>query len=84
MQSTMPLSNIELSWVSDREVVLSVKNCPILQRARDLVRKTGVRIDPIELCETESKINKELTKEFGVDLTWKHRENGCTWTAKLK
>jgi len=84
MQSAMPLSNIELSWVSDREAVLGIKNCPILQRARELVKKTGVNVDPRELCETESKINKELTKESGVDLAWKHTENGCTYTAKLK
>jgi len=84
MQSAMPLSNIELSWVSDRELVLNIKNCPALQRGRELVKKTGVKVDPRELCEVESKINKELTKEFGVDLAWKQTENGCTWTAKLK
>ena len=84
MQSGMPLSNIELSWVSDREAVLSIKDCPILQRTRELAKKTGLDVDPREICEMESKINKEITKEFGVNLSWKHTENGCTWTAKLK
>ena len=84
MQRTLPLSNIGLSWVSDREAVVNIKNCPNLKKARELVKKTGVKVDPRELCEMESKINKELTKEFGVDVAWKHSENGCTWTAKLK
>ena len=84
MQSTMPLSNIELSWVSGRELVLSIKNCPNLKKAREFMKKTGLKVDPRELCEMESKINKELTKEFGIDMAWKQTENGCAWTAKLK
>lgn len=84
MQGMTPLSNIELSWVSDREAVVNVKNCPVLQKIKELVKKTGANVDPKEPCETESQINKEIVKEFGIDLAWEHTENGCRCTAKLK
>lgn len=38
-QVTMPLSNIELIRISDREVTMRSKNCPMLKKMRDLVKK---------------------------------------------
>lgn len=42
-QVTMPLSNIELIRISDREVTMRSKNCPMLKRMRDLVKKAASR-----------------------------------------
>jgi hypothetical protein len=84
IQRFIPLSNIELTMVSDREATVRIKNCPILRRQRDLVKKAGLDLDPKLLCEMDAKINAEVAKEFGVDLTLELEENGCVNTAKLK
>jgi len=75
---------MELTWISDREAVTRIKNCVALRKVRALVKKAGLDLDPKFMCEIEPKISKQIAKEFGVDLTWKLEENGCTVTAKLK
>ncbi len=57
-QTIEPLSNIELSWVSNREAVLRIKNCERLRRTRELVKKAGLNVDPKELCEIECQTLK--------------------------
>jgi len=84
IQRFIPLSNIELTMVSDREATVRIKNCPILRRQRDLVKKADLDLDPKFLCEMDAKINAEVAKEFGVDLTLELEENGCVTRAKLK
>jgi len=83
-QTWHPLSTIEVTNVSDREVAGGVKNCVLLKRMRDIVKKTGLEIDPKFLCEKDAKYFPKLFKEFGIDMTWKLEENGCRFTAKLK
>lgn len=83
-QEIEPLSNLELSWISDREAVLRVKNCKRLRRTRELVKKSGLNIDPTEPCEMECQTLKGISREFGVDVTWELEENGCRITGKLK
>ena len=47
MQQTMqPLSEIELSWVSDREVAMRFKNCEILRRSKGLAKKLVLILTP--------------------------------------
>ena len=84
IQRFIPLSNIELTMISDREATVRIKNCPVLRRQRDLVKKTGLDLDPRFICEMDAKINPEVAKEFGVDLTSELEENGCITTAKLR
>ena len=84
LQTRHPLSNIELTRVSNREAEVRVKNCVYLRRLRELVKKAGLDIDPKFICECDSKIIKEGGKEFGIDATVDLEENGCTMTAKLK
>jgi len=83
-QTWHPLSSLEVTKMSDREAVVRVKNCVLLKRMRDLVKKTGLDIDPKINCERDAKYFKELFKEFGVDVTWELEENGCRATAKMK
>jgi len=83
-QTSNPLSNIELTMVSDREAVIRTKNCVLLKKMRDVVKKAGLDIDPKFMCEDGSKTVPELLKEFGIDATMELEENGCITTAKLK
>lgn len=83
-QSTKPLSNIELTRVSDRETTMRIKNCPILKRTRDLVKKMGLDIDPKFICEKEVKISAEASKGFGIEVSMELEEDGCISTLKLK
>ena len=83
-QATNPLSNIEVTWVSDREAVIRTRDCVELQRMRDMVKKAGLDLDPKEICENDSRIMPEMFGEFGVGVTWELEENGCRATAKLK
>jgi len=83
-QTFLPLSNIEFTWVSDREATMRVKNCPILRRVGGIVKKAGLDLDPRFLCEMDAKILPEVAKEFGLALTFELEENGCKTKAKLK
>ena len=84
MQASLPLSNIEVNRVSDREVTMRIKGCPILKRTGELIKKAGLDVDPKELCQIEPKVMSEVAKDFGVDVSWRSEENGCLWTVKLK
>ena len=86
-QMEQPLSGLELSWVSDREAVVRMKNCEMLRRLRDVVKKAGLNIGPREVCKSEIAMHmspEHITKKFGMGLTCDLEENGCKWTFKLK
>jgi hypothetical protein len=83
-QTWHPLSTLELTQVSDRDAVIRIKNCVLLKKTRELVKKVGLDIDPKIICERDAKYFPELLKEFGADITWELEENGCRCTAKLK
>lgn len=84
MQRTHALSEMELTKVSDREAIVRIKNCPAVNRLRDVVEKTGLDIDPRFMCEIESYTLPEVIKEFGIDLVLELEENGCVFNAKIK
>ena len=83
-QTWHPLSSLEITKISDRDAVIRIKNCVLLKRTRELVKKVGLDIDPKIICERDAKYFPKLFKEFGVDATWELEENGCRCTAKLK
>ena len=86
-QMMQPLSDIEVSWVSDRGITMRLKNCEILKRSKDLVKKVGLNIDPKFYCEIDQyRHNSPLhpMQKFGIDLDCELEENGCKWTFKLK
>jgi hypothetical protein len=83
-QVTIPLSDIESTWVSDREAVIRFKNCPFRVRGKELVKKAGLDIDPKEICINDSKVMPKMFEEFGIEVTMELEENGCRATAKLK
>lgn len=75
---------MEVTYVSDREAVMSNKNCPVLKRMRDLAEKTDLDVYPKFICEYHRKYLPELLREFGIDVTCKLEENGCIFKGKLK
>ena len=77
-------SNLELSWISDREAIWKVKDCPFIKRYEDLIKKAGFDITPKFICENDMKFMSKVFKEYGVDLTYKIEENGCQTRIKLK
>ena len=86
-QMEQPLSDLELSWVTDREAVVRYKNCDFLRRLREVVKQAGFNIDPREVCRSEIAMHvspEHPTKKFGIDLACELEENGCKWTMKLK
>jgi hypothetical protein len=82
-QTWHPLSTLEVTDVSDRELILEVKNCVLLKRLRDIVNKTGLDIDPKFFCEKDVKYFSTLFKDYGVDVTINLEENGCKFLAKM-
>lgn len=83
-QSTNPLSNLEVTWVSDREALIRTRDCVELHKMRDMAKKAGLDLDPKEICENDSKIMPDMFEEFGVEVTIELEENGCVARAKLK
>ena len=83
-QKWLPFSNIELSWVSDHEAVIRMRNCPLIKVNEEIAKKAGLDIDPKFVCENDTKIFPKVFKEFGIDLTHEVEENGFRITVKLK
>jgi len=86
-QITQPSSGIEVSWVSDREAVMTYKDCEILKRTKDIVKKAGLDISPRFFCEMDQYRHTSPLhpmQKFGIDLSCKLEPNGCKWTFKLK
>ena len=86
-QVTEPLSNTELVSLSDREAVIKTKNSVMLKKYRDIIKKTGVKLDLKEYFELFPESGKEMIKEFGFDMimdTSHIEEDEMTSTIKLK
>ena len=88
MQQIMqPASEIEVSWISDREAEMRFKHCEILGRSREIVKKAGLDINSRFYCEIDQYRHTSPLhpmKKLGIDLSCKLEENGCKWTLKLK
>ena len=87
LQMDQPLSNLELSWVSDREATIEMKDCEFLKRMKKVVKKADFNIDPREVCKSEIAMHmspNHPSKNFGIEVNGDLKENGCKWTFKLK
>ena len=83
-QVMVPLSHIEVTWVSDREAAIRTRDCVELMKMRDMAKKAGLDLDPKEICENDSKIMPKMLEEFGIEAKFELEENGCRIRAKLK
>ena len=83
-QMWQPLSEIEVSLVSDREAVMRFKNCEMLRRSREIVKKAGLKIDPKFFCKMDLYRHAHPSHPLKEFMTCELEENGCKWTLKLK
>jgi len=83
-QKWLPFSCLEVSYISDREAIFKVKNCPLPKAYLELSKKTGLDITPKYICENDLRFIPKVFKMFGADLTSKIEENGCQTTIRLK
>lgn len=82
LQAFHSLSNIKVTWVSDREAKIKI-NCEFIEKMKNVVEKTGFDVDHRIWCKSEAYIYKELMKEFGLDVTLVPEFNGCQAIARL-
>ncbi len=65
---TEPLSNTEIVSLSDREAVIKTKNSVMLKKYRDIIKKTGLKLDLKEYWEVFNEAGKEMVEDFGFDM----------------
>jgi len=82
-QKFLPLANVELTWVSDTEATVSVKNCPLMRTNDEITKKAGVDVDCKFVCEKDTTIFPRIVKEFGMDMTHEVTEDGCRFTLNV-
>jgi len=78
------LSNTEIVSLSDREAVIKVKNSVVLKKYRDIMKKTGLKLDLKEYWELFNEAGKEMVDDFGFDMTSHIEEDDTTTIVKLK
>jgi len=86
-QVTEPLSNTEIVSLSDREAVIKTKNSVMLKKYRDIIKKTGLKLDLKEYFELYNEAGKEMAEDFGFDMamdTTHIEEDTTTIIIKLK
>ena len=83
LQAFHSLSNITVTWISDREVTVDI-NCDFIKKMKNVVDRTGLNVDPRIWCKSESYIYSEAMKELGLDVILFPDKNGCRTIVKLK
>lgn len=86
-QVTEPLSNMELVSLSDREAVIKTKNSIMLKKYRDVIKKTGLKLDLKEYLELGMEAGKGMFSELGFNMSSDLsliEEGEMTSTLKLK
>jgi len=83
-QVTEPLSNTEIVSLSDREAVIKTKNSVTLKKYKDILKKTGLKLDLKEYWELSNETGKEMMKDFGFEATSHIEEDTITSIIKLK
>lgn len=83
-QKWLPMANIELSWISDTEATMSIKNCPIMKINDEVAKKADLDIDSKFVCGKDTTIFPRIAKDFGMDMTHEITEDGCRVALKLK
>jgi hypothetical protein len=83
LQMYLPLKNVEVKQ-KDSEATIKVNNCPALKKMRGIVKKTGLKVDPTEMCRFEGRMFQELADDLGVNLISQAQKDGCKLTAIQK
>ena len=83
LQVLEPQSSIELVSLSDREAVIKQKNSVLVKKYRDIIKKTGLKLDFKEMLEITSKAWKEMLLDFGFEYDEHCEGDTITTTVKL-
>ena len=84
LQLFMPLTSIEVSFISDREAEIIVNNCQRRRRIIELVKKAKLDINPMSICTVDARTLPKVLKEFNLEVGIRHTRNGCIGTYRLK
>ena len=82
-QKWLPMANVELTWISDTEATISIKNCPLMKINDEMAKKAGLDIDSKFVCGKDTTIFPRIVREFGMDMTHEVTEDGCQLTLKI-
>lgn len=83
LQRYMPVSHIDLAWVSEKKAVLTITECPLLKNYKELIAAAGFQLDPKFVCDCDLKIYPIIAKELGIDLTYQLQNDGCQLIGSL-
>jgi hypothetical protein len=83
-QVNEPLSNTEIISFSDREAVIRYKDSLLLKKYRDVMKKTGLKLDLKEYWKLFQEQGKEMMKDFGFDMIPQIEGESTITTIKLK
>jgi hypothetical protein len=83
-QVTEPLSTTEIVSFSEKEAVIKYENSLLLKKYRDVMKKTGLKIDLKEYWELFQEQGKEMMKDFGFDVTPQIEGDSTITTITLK
>jgi hypothetical protein len=78
------LSNTEIVSLSDKEAVIKHTNSLTLKKYREVLKKTGLKLDLKEYWELFNEAGKEMMKDFGFDMKGHIEEDAITTTIKLQ
>jgi hypothetical protein len=83
LQVLDPPSSIELVSLSDREAVIKQKNSVLVKKYRDIIKKTGLKLDFKEMLEITNESWKEMLKNFGFEYDEQVKGDAIITTVKL-
>ena len=79
-----PLSNIEIVSLSDQEAVFKYKDSVMLKKYKDIMKKTGLKLDLNKYWALFNESGKDMIKDFGFDMTSRIEGDSAITVIKLK
>ena len=83
MQMHHPLSQLDINWISDREVSIGVPNCEKLRKTGEFADKAGLDINPVAMCGFEARFFRDIFKEFDIEMKVTLKPGGCSSIATM-
>jgi len=79
-----PLPNIEIISLSDQEAVFKYKDSVMLKKYKDIMKKSGLKLDLNEYWELFNESGKDMIKDLGFDMTSHIEGDSAITVIKLK
>ena len=75
--------NVKLTWISNSEATISIKNCPLIKINDEMAKKTCLNTESKFVCEKDTTIFPRVVRDFGMEMTHEVAEDGCQLILKL-